>query len=758
MLKNKPENYLPQMFRLLRSPDFSKAIILMLSLVIPIFVFSELGLAGIGIAIATGCLFTSPADVTGSFRHRTLGLLIAAFLAAASVMIIGYASVNMYALIPVLGILVFAVSYLAVYGFRASLVSFAGLLAIVLSFANASSTMPVWEHALLVACGGLWYLSLSTSWRLIRPQRQTEQLLAEAFLLTGQYLKLRSRLAVAQDGRSQLFQEISLLQTQLNEKHESLRELLISSRRNSGNSNYARKRLLVLVELIDIYEIAFSHPVNYAEMDRLFQEAPGQVLSLSELIFGIGGGLEEMGEALEKNRKIPESEIGLLLKKAEQSIDDYKQQNSIVEKRQFLLLLRNLFDYQQKQVQKLEDIFRILRNMENPRRLFIRKKEAVKFLSPQDYSPRLLAENFDFNSPVFRHALRLSVLVLLGFSLGAYFSIQNAYWILITIIVIMRPGYGLTKERTRQRIVGTLIGGAVAVGIVLLTQNSTIFAILALLSLVLAFSFIQRNYRTAAVFITLSIIFIYALMKPDIMGVIKYRVLDTLAGAVIAILGNIFLWPAWQARSIKEVIAESISANAAYLHEISRFYRNKGLLPVSYKLARKKAFLEIGNLSAAFQRMAQEPKSKQLFMAETYKLVELNQSFMAALASLGTYVQNHKTTEASEDFNVYINHICEILKIAEDNLKDLPGEIDKTSTDIDAASEALEERYKSLVNLRNAEIEAGKTEIDRNMRVELQEAQLILGQLQWLLEISQSITEVTTEFKDKNTNSQKSGI
>ncbi|MGA9590722.1 MAG: FUSC family membrane protein, partial [Salegentibacter sp.] len=139
------------MFRLLRSPDFSKAIILMLSLVIPIFVFSELGLAGIGIAIATGCLFTSPADVTGSFRHRTLGLLIAAFLAAASVMIIGYASVNMYALIPVLGILVFAVSYLAVYGFRASLVSFAGLLAIVLSFANASSTMPVWEHALLVA-------------------------------------------------------------------------------------------------------------------------------------------------------------------------------------------------------------------------------------------------------------------------------------------------------------------------------------------------------------------------------------------------------------------------------------------------------------------------------------------------------------------------------------------------------------------------------------------------------------------------------
>lgn len=754
-MKSTQGNYLQQMFRLLRSPDFSKAVILMLSLVSPIFVFSELGLVPIGIAMATGCLFTSPADVTGSFRHRTIGLLIASFLAATSVIIIGYASLNLYVLIPVLGLLVFGVSYLAVYGFRASLVSFSGLLAIVLSFAHSSSSMAVWKHGLLVAAGGLWYTGLSTLWRIIRPQRHVEQLLADAFLLTANYLKLRSRLAVMKTGRAELLQEISSLQTEINDKHESLREVLISARRTSGNSNYARKRLLVLVELIDIYEIAFSHPVNYVEMDRLFEEAPAQVTSLSELIFGIGVALEEIGEALEKNGKLPQNEIQSLLKKAEESIEAYRQENSIVEKRHFLLLLRNLFDYQQKQVQKLEDIFRILNNMENPRRLFIRRKEAVKFLSPQDYSPRVLAENFDFNSPVFRHALRLSALVLLGFSIGAYFSIQNAYWILITIIVIMRPGYGLTKQRTRQRIVGTLIGGAVAVGIVLLTQNTTIFAILALLSLVLAFSFIQRNYRTAAVFITLSIIFIYALLKPDIMGVIKYRVLDTLAGAAIAILGNLFLWPAWQARSIKEVIAESISANMAYLGEISSFYRQKGSLPVSYKLARKKAFLEIGNLSAAFQRMAQEPKSKQRFMAETYKLAELNQSFMSALASLGTYVQSHRTTEASEGFNIYISHICGNLKAAAAFLKEQPAGAGNPSADIEAASEGLQARYSSLVKKRNAEIEAGKVEIEPEMRLELQEAQLIKAQLQWLLELSQGIRNLTRELADKDIHLQK---
>jgi uncharacterized membrane protein YccC len=34
----------------------------------------------------------------------------------------------------------------------------------------------------------------------------------------------------------------------------------------------------------------------------------------------------------------------------------------------------------------------------------------------------------------------------------------------------MRPSYGLTKERSKDRIIGTLIA-AIAVGIVLLTQN-----------------------------------------------------------------------------------------------------------------------------------------------------------------------------------------------------------------------------------------------------------------------------------------------
>jgi uncharacterized membrane protein YccC len=61
-----------------------------------------------------------------------------------------------------------------------------------------------------------------------------------------------------------------------------------------------------------------------------------------------------------------------------------------------------------------------------------------------------MIENLSFSSTVFRHSLRLTITILIGFIIGSP-PFQNAYWIVLTI-VIMRQGYGLTKQRTFHRI------------------------------------------------------------------------------------------------------------------------------------------------------------------------------------------------------------------------------------------------------------------------------------------------------------------
>jgi hypothetical protein len=90
----------------------------------------------------------------------------------------------------------------------------------------------------------------------------------------------------------------------------------------------------------------------------------------------------------------------------------------------------------------------------------------------------------------------------------------------------------------------------------------------------------------------------------------------------------------------------------------------KRAVSTPYRLARKQAFVEISNLMASFQRMIQEPKSKQNKLPQVYKLTVLNHTLLSSAASLGTYIQSNKTSKASEAFNVVVNNVIQNLENA----------------------------------------------------------------------------------------------
>jgi uncharacterized membrane protein YccC len=77
----------------------------------------------------------------------------------------------------------------------------------------------------------------------------------------------------------------------------------------------------------------------------------------------------------------------------------------------------------------------------------------------------------------------LTITILIGFIIGKILPFQNAYWIVVAIVVIMRQGYGLTKERTFQRIFGTILGGFIAFGILSFVHDSTILGGLAIIAM-----------------------------------------------------------------------------------------------------------------------------------------------------------------------------------------------------------------------------------------------------------------------------------
>ncbi|MUH37093.1 hypothetical protein D9O36_14670 [Zobellia amurskyensis] len=731
-----------ELLQFFKSADFSKAILVGVAVTVPILLGIYFDYIEIGLAICFGAFWSSPSDTSGSYRHKKIGILFSAALVVIVSFIGGYLDLPIYILIPILGALTFLLAYISVFGFRASLISFSGLLALVLSFAHELQELEVYQYALFVGLGGLWYLFLAVLRHRINPTGEIEETFQETYLLTSKFLHIRGQLIEPGLDRKKLLSELHKLQEQLMEKHEKLRETLILYRRSSGRSIYHSKKLLVLAQLVEMLETAIAKPLDYSSMEVILRKRPQFVELFQELIFRVSAQLEAVTYAGTNKKKLPQNgDLHKGLKAIAIEISELKAEPHN-ENLSAYLMFQNLYEYQEQQVELLKKIKWLLDDPKEDELEFIDEEYARKFIAPQDYDPKMLLSNFSFQSSIFKHALRLAVTVMIGYGIGTIFSFQNPYWILLTVIIILRPSYGLTKARSKDRIIGTLIGGAIAFVIVSLIQNTYVFAILGLGSLVVAFSMLQRNYKTAATFITLSVIFIYGILRPDIMTVIQFRILDTVIGAGLSFLATLVLWPAWGFLNMNNNLKNCLVANRNFLEEIAIFYSSKDKEPTALRLTRKKAFHETSNLSTAFQQMVQEPKSKQKKINEVYELVTLSHAFLSSLASLSSYIQNHCTTEASEGFKSAIGHIEENLQRSMDVLAHVGTRDNFSVKNLEQSFENNRSKFNTIAwDFENA-IKVGE---ERN----LQEAHLILGQLRWLFSLSGKILSMVSKIESE---------
>jgi uncharacterized membrane protein YccC len=725
--------------RFLKSLDFLKGIALAVAMLIPVFLsqyfFNNIHF---GFSVALGVLFCSPTDVPGSNKHVFFGILIATFLSFGLTLLFGAVANILWLLLPLLCIFVFLVSYISVFGFRASLISFVGLLAIVLSFIHDYSKESLLLHASLIALGGLWYLSLTYIKLLLFPKMQVDQLFSRTIEKTVEYLRIRGELLVNPDSRADLQHKLFELQIEINELHETLREIILTSRSNSVTSNRTRRQQLIFTELIDILELAIANPVDYEKFDVVFKRHKEKIEAFQQLVFEIANHLEHISKVIRKEEKLRENtKIPEILRNIDRHIDYYRILVGLPKARVGTLLLLNLKNYQEKQAQNVLAIERVLNNYRKNDEI-LSSKEASRFITPQDYDFKKLSENFSFNSPIFKHSLRLAVVVLVGFVIGETLSMQNPYWILLTIIIIMRPSFGLTKSRSIHRVIGTLIGAAIATVVILITQNTIVYGIVAAISLPLAYSLVQLNFRNAAVFVTINVIFVYAIFEPNILSVIQFRIFDTLIGASLAFVSNYFLWPTWQFQNIQEAFNKAITSNQNFLKQVTVFYREKGEVSTAYKLSRKEAFLNIGDLNAAFQRMSQDPKSKQMERSTIYEIVVFNNTFLSALTALGTFIKNNKTSEVPEEFNIYVENICSNLELAKQILEKSEVVKEVNSTNVEDAENLYDTFFENLSIKRDQEIAFGE-EHSMTTRVKLRETLLISEQLKWLYNLSEKL-------------------
>ena len=128
------------------------------AVVTPLIVFNFLGEFEYAHAIVMGAFLNAPGDVPGSLKRKVNAILISTALTMFITAVILFCKPYLPLLIIALVVFSFCISLISVYGFRASMVSFSGLLAMVLALAVQKATLPdILEHVLLLGFGGVMY-------------------------------------------------------------------------------------------------------------------------------------------------------------------------------------------------------------------------------------------------------------------------------------------------------------------------------------------------------------------------------------------------------------------------------------------------------------------------------------------------------------------------------------------------------------------------------------------------------------------------
>ena len=143
-----------------------------------------------------------------------------------------------------------------------------------------------------------------------------------------------------------------------------------------------------------------------------------------------------------------------------------------------------------------------------------------------------------------RLSLQAGAAAGIGFSLGLAFNLNHAYWVTLTIIIVLSNSLGATLLRTAQRIGGTA-GGVVLAMLVdpALSEFPSVRLALVVLAIPGVIVFLDRNYAIASGII--SFLVVMGLQTLEHLPIVELwsRLYDTMIGAGVGLAAAWLLFP-----------------------------------------------------------------------------------------------------------------------------------------------------------------------------------------------------------------------
>jgi uncharacterized membrane protein YccC len=464
-----------------------------------------------------------------------------------------------------------------------------------------------------------------------RPYKLVQQALGDCVQATADYLRIKASFYSRQVDYDKSYRQLLESQAAIQQKQDLLRELIFKSRKIVKESTHTgRTLMMIFLDSVDLFERIMTSQQDYRLLHRLFDNS--QILEeYRKLILDLAEELDEIGLAIMSGKpSVDRNTLSGRINKLRATLAA-QDVEGVVD-------LGNILD----SIQDINDRLHVLHGFTTyDRKLSRNFREDLdyeQFVAHQDMDRKLILDNLTLESDIFRHSLRVSIATIAGYIISRFLPFGHSYWILLTITVILKPVYSLSKKRNIERLLGTLGGALVGFLLIWSIPDRTVLFVLMIFFMIGTYVFMRTNYLVCVTLMTPYVLLLFHLLYPvNFKAILSDRVIDTLIGSGISFLASIFIVPTWEHQRIIDTMIAAVKTNMAYFRDVAGAFAGKPLSVHEYKLSRKHAFVALANLSDAFSRMMQEPRRQQKKIGEMHQFVVASQMLTSYIATLAYY-------------------------------------------------------------------------------------------------------------------------
>jgi len=576
------------------------------------------------------------------------------------------------------------------------------------------------QPALLVA-GAAWYGLISTISFLLFPVRQLQDQLSAAYAALGSFLFSKSNLFdvdMSPSSYQQSMIDLSLENSKLIAIFNHLRVALLTRLKGDRGQKDTRRSLHYYFVVQDIHERADSAHIDYQKLAKVFQHS--DILFRFQRILSIQGkACQDLAQCiLNRTRYAHNKRFKPNFENLKLSLEKLREENLYDQVR-----INALFAL----YQNLKSIDEQLQNLETERNLtLINAQQAENQLKDDDLKGWndivvRVKQHLTPESVLFRHAVRLSIILFIGYVFIQVTNLNHGYWILMTALFVCQPNFNATQRRLYLRIIGTLIGIIVGLSFIYFIPTLEGQLLVMVLSGVLFFELRSKQYAQATAFITILALINFNLDGSAFAAALP-RLVDTMIGCALAWFGITFIWPDWQFRRLPYTIQRTLEAQCHYLAEVVQQYhlgRNNAL---HYRVVRRAAHNTDAEVASLISTLATEPNIDNNQKNLSFEFLCLNHTFLSYIAALGAHREQILDQE--------------VLELLDHALDDIQGALLRDEVADLTAQNMLQTIRQRL---------SGQQENDQQGLIILQQLSLMLSVLPRLSMLKQSLNHAPSD-------------